>query len=185
MNRRVANPVLLVLALGLGALAVWQWQKRQAPPVEPPQRSDYVLRDYELITLDEAGREAFTVTGPHLERDPTGKFLTLEQPRFSFPGDQGRWQARSDSAWVGPKADEVRLLSAVEMVGPADPAGLRTRFSTDRLFIFPDAQRAETADRVTVTHGDSILAGTGLRVDMSAKRFTLLDDVKGRYAPRR
>ena len=97
----------------------------------------------------------------------------------------GRWQARSDSAWVSPKAEEVRLLDQVEMQGPPGPSGLRTRFATDRLFVFPDEQRARTDDRVTITQGESILGGSGLRVDMQAKRFQLLNDVKGRYAPRR
>lgn len=186
MNRRVLNPLLLVLAFVLGSYAVWQWQQRQVPPAEPPQRSDYVLRDYELITLNEAGEEAFTVVGPELERDPQGKTLTLDQPRFSFPAKGGgRWNARSDSAWVSAKADEVRLLARVEMVGPPGDTGDRTVFATDRLFVFPDAQTANSGGRVTVTHGDSILAGTGLEVDMQAKRFQLLNDVKGRYAPRR
>ena len=44
--------------------------------------------------------------------------------------------------------------------------------------------RATSAERVTVTQGDSILTGTGLRADLQAKRFQLLNDVKGRYAPR-
>ncbi|OHE81319.1 MAG: LPS export ABC transporter periplasmic protein LptC, partial [Lysobacterales bacterium GWF1_69_6] len=182
MNRRVLNPLLLVLAFVLGSYAVWQWRQRQGPPPAPPQRSDYVLRDYELITLNEAGEEAFTVVGPELERDPQGKTLTLDQPRFSFPAKGGgRWNARSDSAWVSAKADEVRLLARVEMVGPPGETGDRTVFATDRLFVFPDAQTASSGGRVTVTHGDSILAGTGLEVDMQAKRFQLLNDVKGRY----
>jgi lipopolysaccharide export system protein LptC len=70
------------------------------------------------------------------------------------------------------------------MVGPATPAGLRTRFQTERMVVFPDENRATSAERVTVTQGDSILTGTGLRADLQAKRFQLLNDVKGRYAPR-
>ena len=46
----------------------------------------------------------------------------------------------------------------------------------------PDELRSE--DRVTVTQGDSILAGTGLRADMKAKRFQLLNQVTARYVPR-
>lgn len=186
MNRSGLNAVLMVSALVLGSLAIWQWRLRQVPPQEPPQRSDYVLHDYELTTLNDTGAESFTVIGPYLQRDVGGKSLSLVQPRFSFPGsDGGRWQARSDSAWVSPGADEVHLLDKVLMVGPPSPAGLRTRFATERLTVLPDAEQARTEERVTVTQGDSILAGTGLRADMQAKRFQLLNDVKGRYAPRR
>lgn len=185
MSRTGLNTVLLVSALVLSGVAVWQWSLRRVPAPEPPQRSDYVLRDYELTTLDSEGHESFTVVGPYLQRDVGGKSLSLVQPRFSFPdSDEGRWQARSDSAWVSPGADEVHLLDQVRLVGPPTPAGLRTRFETDRLTVLPDAEQARTDERVTVTQGDSILAGTGLRADMKAKRFQLLNDVKGRYAPR-
>lgn len=186
MTRRGLNLLLAVLAVVLGSVAVWQWRMRQVPPVEAPQRSDYILRDFELVTLDKDGKESFTVVGPYLQRDVGGRSLSLVQPRFSFPDkDAGRWQARSDSAWVSPGADEVHLLDQVELLGPPGESGLRTRFETARLVVLPDADQARSDDRVTITQGDSILAGTGLRADMKAKRFQLQNEVKGRYAPRR
>ena len=153
---------------------------------EAPQRSDYILRDFELTTLGDDGKESFTVRGPYLQRDVGGRSMSLVQPRFSFPGADGtgRWQARSEAAWVSPKAEQVHLMRKVEMVGPATGDVPGTRFDTERLVVFPDAERATSDERVTVTQPDSILAGTGLRVDMQAKRFQLLNDVKGRYAPR-
>jgi lipopolysaccharide export system protein LptC len=186
MSRAHLNGFLLVSAIVLVSLAVWQWSQRPGPPPPAPQRSDYVLRDYELTTLDKEGRESFTVRGPYLQRDVGGKSLSLVEPRFSFPASQGgRWNARSEAAWVSPGADQVHLLRQVEMVGPPSEAGLRVRFATERLRVLPDVDRADTARPVTVTHGDSILVGTGLDVDMTAKRFQLLNDVKGHYAPRR
>lgn len=186
MNRAALNAVLLVLAVVLVGVAYWQWTLRQVPPAEAPQRSDYILREFELTTLGQDGAESFTVRGPYLQRDVGGRSISLVQPRFSFPDADGtgRWQARSDAAWVSPKADQVHLMRQVEMVGPATPAGLRTRFETARMVVFPDVDRATSEQRVTVTQGDSILTGTGLRADMKAKRFQLLNDVKGRYAPR-
>jgi lipopolysaccharide export system protein LptC len=184
MSRRTLNTWLFVLAIGLGSYAAWQWQRNRQPPPAPAQRSDYVLRDFELTALGDDGLEAFTVTAPYLERDPAGESLTLEQPRFGFPGSDGRWNARADRAWVSPGAEEVRLLGGVNLVGPPEASGLRTRFASPSLSVFPDAQRASTDERVTITQGESRFAGTGLRVDMAAKRFQLLNDVKGHYAPR-
>jgi lipopolysaccharide export system protein LptC len=186
MSRAWLNGVLGVLAVVLVSLVAWQWSRQKSPPAPAAQRSDYILRDYELTTLDKDGRESFTVRGPYLQRDVGGKSLSLVRPRFSFPASEGgRWQARSEAAWVSPEADEVHLLRAVEMVGPPSETGLRTRFTTERLRVLPEVDRADTAGQVTVTHGDSILVGTGLDVDMPAKRFQLLNDVKGHYAPRR
>lgn len=184
MSRSALNAILLVLAVGLGSYAVWQWRKNQLPPPEPVQRSDYVLREFELTALNDQGTEAFTVVSPYLERDPNGKSLDIRQPRFSFPGEDGSWQARSDTAWVSPKAQEVQLRGDVRLVGPPSESGQRIDFSTDGLSVFPDEQRASTDDRVNIKRGESRYAGTGLRVDMTAKRFQLLQDTKGRYAPR-
>ena len=184
MSRRALNAWLLLLAIGLGSYAAWQWQRNRVPPAEPAQRSDYILRDFELTALGKDGLEAFTVTAPHLERDPAGKSLTLQQPRFGFPSREGRWNARADSAWVSPGAEEVRLIDGVSLVGPAERSGLRTRFNTPLLSVFPDTGRASTDERVNITQGESRYAGTGLRVEMDTKRFQLLNDVKGHYAPR-
>lgn len=184
MNRGLLNLGLGAAAVVLVGLAAWQLLRRP-PPAPVADRSDYVLRDYELVVLDDAGQESFTVTGPHLYREPGARSLLLEQPRFAFPSDEGRWNARSDTAWVSPGAEEVQLRDQVEMVGPATPSGQRTRFATERLSVFPHQERAASGQRVTVTQGDSILRGDGLAVDMQAKRFQLQNDVKGRYAPRR
>ena len=174
---------LLAVAVA-GGLAVWQLRPGAPPPPNNPARSDYILENFELVSLDEKGLESFSVAAPRLERDPRGKSLTLQLPRFSFPDkDGGRWNATSKSAWVAEKGVEVRLTDQVELVGPPTPAGDRTRFSTANLQIFPKQDLALSQDRVTVSRADSILRGTGLRADMRSKHIQLLDDVKGRYAP--
>jgi lipopolysaccharide export system protein LptC len=186
MTRTGLNTVLAVTAVVLGGLAVWQWQLRQVPEVEPPQRSDYILRSFELTTLGSDGKESFTVRGPYLQRDVGGRSLSLVQPRFAFPNSEGeRWQARSDAAWVSPGADEVHLIDKVQMVGPPTDTGLRIHFDTERLTILPDEDKAHSDQRVTVTRGESILTGTGLRVDMRAKRYQLLNEGHFTHAPDR
>ncbi|KAA2284868.1 LPS export ABC transporter periplasmic protein LptC [Arenimonas fontis] len=185
MNRTRLNIFLGLSAVVLVSVVAWRLALRDERPPPPGDRSEYVLRDYELIALDELGEESFTVTGPHLYREPGARSLLLEQPVFGFPGENGRWTARSTTAWVSPGGDELQLRQDVTMVGPPGDSGLRTRFETGLLSVFPDREQASSEDRVTVSQGDSILRGTGLRVDMRAKRFQLLNDVEGRYAPSR
>lgn len=185
MNRAILNLGLLVLATVLVSFALWQLRGRGDAPPAALDRSDYVLRDFELVTLGDDGSESFTVRGPYLQRDVGGRSLSLVKPRFSFPHQSGgRWNASSEAAWVSPGADEVHLLRDVVMVGPPSEAGLRNRLETARLVVLPEAEQARTESRVTITQGDSILAGTGLRADLQAKRFELLNQVTGRYVPR-
>jgi len=184
MKRRYIALGLLALAASAG-LALWQLQP--SPRIRPtePVRSDYTLVNFELTSLDDAGKESFSVQAPRMERDPRGKSLTIQLPEFSFPDkDGGRWQASSHTAWVAPKGVEVRLIDQVEMVGPPTPAGDRARFKTAHLQVFPKAKQARSDDPVTITRADSILNGTGLRADMQTHHIQLLAEVKGRYVPR-
>ena len=186
MRRPLILSVLLAGVAGVAALTVWQLRPERKPPPPGPSRSDYILHEFELTSLDSEGKESFSVAAPYLERDPGGKSLTMRLPRFSFPDrEQGRWQASSNSAWVAEKGVEVRLIDKVDLVGPPSPRGERTRFQTAHLQIFPKQDLALSEDLVTVTRADSILRGTGLRADMKAKKVSLLANVKGSYAPRR
>ena len=186
MKRPLAlSAVLLGVAVFTG-VAVWQLRPGPRPVAAGVARSDYVLEDFELTSLDAAGKEAFSVAAPHLERDPGGKSLSIDQPRFQFPDrNEGRWLATSERAWVAEKGVEVRLIDKVQLTGPASPNGDRIRFETAHLQIFPKQDLALSEDSVTVTRADSILQGTGLRADMNSKRIQLLANVKGRYAPHR
>jgi len=186
MKRPLLFSALLAAAAALTGIAVWQL--RPAPKAASPSsaRSDYILQNFELTSLNERGQEAFSVAAPHLERDPGGKSLTIDKPQFSFPDrKEGHWVATSDQAWVADKGVEVRLNENVKFTGPPSPSGERTRFSTAHLQIFPKQDLALSSDSVTVTRSDSILQGQGLRADMKAHKISLLANVKGRYAPRR
>jgi lipopolysaccharide export system protein LptC len=187
MNFR--NPWVITLIVIMALLSswwAWELQKKKDTKLAGPPRSDYVLHDFQMVTLNDAGKEAFRLSAPYLERDPEGKSITITTPKFSFPDKKGeQWQATSSKAWVGPGADEVRLLEKVEMNGPANKKGERTQFKTEELTVFPEKNTASAQDLVTISRGSSILNGRGLRVDMQTKRFQLLADVKGRYAPSR
>jgi lipopolysaccharide export system protein LptC len=186
MRHRVPVILTLLVLAGLSTVAVWQLAPKPKPKPPSQPRSDYTLENFQLVTLNDKGEEAFTVDAPHLERDPEGKSLTLTLPKFSFPdkASTGRWLASADRAWVGPKADEVRLIAKVDLLGPPTPNGERTHFQTESLRVFPHLDKAQSDDAVTITRADSILHATGLRADMKSHRIQLLADVKGRYVPR-
>ena len=186
MNKR---GVLILVLRGLALVSstlVWKLRPQPKPVPAEEARSDYTLDNFELVTLDEDGKESFSVRAPRLERDPQGKSLTIRTPKFSFPAPEGgRWNATSGSAWVGPKGEKVLLLGEVDMVGPPGARGEQTRMRTARLEILPKQDKASSPSVVTITRGDSILQGTGLQADLDTHRVQFLADVKGRYAPRR
>ena len=183
MSRSALGAVLLVAALATG-LAVW-WLREPPPLDRADSRADYRAERFEMTALRKDGSEGFTVRGPLLERDMEAKVTTLTEPRFQFPSKdgEGRWDARSAAAWIGPDNAEVRLTGGVEIVLPANAGAQQTRFSTDHLNVFTETERAATDAAVTITQGRSILQGTGLVVDLQAQRYELLADVNATFPP--
>ncbi|MEO8160544.1 MAG: LPS export ABC transporter periplasmic protein LptC [Arenimonas sp.] len=186
MKRPLMLTAVLLGVAAIAGVAVWQLRPVARPGGTSVARSDYILHNFELTSLDVEGNEAFSVSAPYLERDPGGKSMSMRLPRFQFPDrKEGRWLATSDRAWIADRGVEVRLIEKVEMTGPPSPLGDSTRFETTQLNVFPKQDLALSEEPVTVTRAGSILRGTGLRADMKTHHIQLLANVKGRYAPRR
>lgn len=183
MNYRKGALAMSLLAAALGVV-VWNMRGERDRRENAPVRSDYRLERFEMQAYGEDGTIAFGLSSPQLERNPDGKTLDITAPAFVFPAEGGRsWQAGADSAWVSDRAREIQLRGGVRIIGPLSKRGLRTEFSAERLSVFPKDNRIASPGRVTVTHGASILAGTGLEADMKQRRVKLLSEVTARYAP--
>ena len=184
MSRSGLPGVLLALAVAVTGWMVWQLQEDDLPPpLYGPPRSDYVLIDFEMLSLDEQGVEAFSAKGPMLARHPYLGTLDVEQPRFLFPDSEGKpWNARAGRAWVAEDGNELRLSESVEFDGPRDAQGARIEVRTPDLTVLPEVNEVQTDSAVTVTGPGSILRGRGLRADLDARRFRL-SRTTGHYAP--
>lgn len=176
--------LLLFLAAAVTGWLVWQLREDEAPPpLHGPPRSDYLLIDFEMLALDEQGRESFSAKGPMLARHPYLGTLDVEQPAFVFPDSEGRpWHARAGRAWVAQDGDELRLSESVEFDGPRDARGGRIEVRTSDLTVLPESNQVVNDVPVTVTGPGSILRGRGLRADLDARRFRL-SRTTGTYAP--
>ncbi len=182
-RQSIAIAVLGLLAL-LSGWAVWQLRERDLPPaLTGPPRSDYFVENYELISFDEQGAEAFWLRGPRLARHPQLGTLELEQPRLGMPAEPQRWQGRAERGWVSADADRVRLIDAVELRSNPRPGYAVMRLRADSLDLLPEANIAETDSAVTIEGPGSILRGRGLRADLSSRDVELHSEVTGRYEP--
>lgn len=182
--RTTLGLVLLAAALVTGWAA---WKQGSPPTVEVtgPERSEYVLRDFELTSLNDQGNESFTVRAPHLEQTPGDRSLVLDTPLFLIPDrDHGYWQARSLTAHVTADHDQMQLHGQVRITSPED-AERPTKMESERLDVFPGTRTASTDAEVTVTQPGSTMRGTGLHADLEARRFVFQSKVNSRYVPSR
>jgi len=179
-NSRIMLLVLLVVAAFGSAIWVWQLRREQEPPtlIGPP-RSDYLLYDFDLIALDEAGKESFSASGPRLTRHPNLGTLDIEAPRFSSPDSSGRvWTGTAKRAWVNKEGTELQMLGDASVSGPAEEAVAPTRLQSEALSVFPREHRVESDVAVTVTEPGSILSAIGMRANLDAQQVELLSDVR-------
>lgn len=183
--RGVLIAILLVAAVASGWSA---WKQRSPEPAagQTSSRSDYVLEDFELVSLDRRGEEAFTLRAPHLHRDPAEGTLSLREPLFLLPeaGGEYYWDLRAATGWISADSEEMRLSG--DVVAVSDPAGPRhVRMETGRLAVFPGERRASSDDVVTITQPGTTMRGTGMEADLAGKRFQLTSQVQARYVPTR
>src|SRR5690606_24738891 len=76
--------ILLLLLLAAGAIvsgwSVWTQRDGMDPGETGPARSDYVLHDFEVVTLDGEGRESFSLKAPLLRQTPGARTMELTTP---------------------------------------------------------------------------------------------------------
>lgn len=177
--------VLLVAAIASGWSA---WKQRADVPeaVQASDRSDYVLENFELVSLDSGGQESFTLRSPHLQRDPVEGTLSMREPVFLLPEEDGDfyWDLRGNTGWISADSEEMRLQG--DVVAISDPGGDRAmRLETEALNVFPQQRKARSDVAVTITEPGTTMRGTGMEVDLADKRFQLTSKVHTRYVPTR
>lgn len=182
MNWRGVLTTGLLLAAIVCGWSVWKYAGGgQSKAVAT--RSDYVLHDYEIVSLDSEGKESFTLRGPRLQRDPGAKSMSLDTPQFLVPDRHGAyWDVRAQRGRVPDDGKELRLRGQVVATSPAETPP-PTRIETEELNLFPRENRAASSATVTLTRPGLTMRGRGMRADFDRQQVSLLSDVHTRYVP--
>ena len=182
VNGRVAATLLLLVAALVSGWAVWHRGGDGLPVVAGNGRPDYVLHDFELVALDDEGRESFTLRAPSMLRNPDERSMQMATPVFLLPDREQRyWRVSSREGWISPDGDELRLRGDVQVASP--PGERKVGMNTEQLNVFPDRDLAVSPTLVTITQPGSILRGRGLETNLASKRYELKSQVHSRYVP--
>ncbi|MET0329337.1 MAG: LPS export ABC transporter periplasmic protein LptC [Luteimonas sp.] len=184
MNWRLTLTVVLLAGALLSGWSAWRQKESIASDGNGDGRTDYLLRDFDIVALDSAGKEAFSLQAPELQQTPGARTLELVTPLFHIPEKEGkgRWEVRSQTGWVSENNEEVRLRGAVTADSP-EGSPRPTRMRTESLNIFPQRNQATSEAVVDVEQPGSTMQGTGLRADLDSGRIELLSKVKFRNEP--
>ena len=180
MNWRGALTLILLIVAVLAGWAIIRERANLRPTGQAEARPDYILHDFEIITLKKDGSEGFTLQAPKLARTPDNHEMNIDQPTFLFPDKSGnRWRSRSATGWVNGEGSEVRLRGNVVL---DNPGGKRMTVQTEALNVYPDANRATSDQQVTITQPGATIRGRGLEAQLDTQRVTLKSEVRARYA---
>lgn len=183
MNWRMVLGLVLLAAAILSGWSAWKQRDVAEPDAPSSERPDYLMRDFEVISLDDQGQESITLRAPEMERNPKDQTFTIATPLFLLPDSQGHhWEMRSKTAWVSARGDEMRLSGDVKGTSPKE-AAVPTTFDTQRLNVFPRKNLASTDDAVTITRPGSILNGVGFETNTRTRQYAFKSQVKTRYEP--
>lgn len=184
MNWRVVLGLVLLVAAITSGWSAWKQRDVAEPDAPSSERPDYLMKDFEVVSLDEQGQESITLRAPAMERNPLDQTITIATPVFLLPDDAGQhWEMRSNTAWVSAKGDEMRLLGDVKGTSPKD-AATPSAFTTQRLNVFPRKSLAVTDDAITITQPGSILSGVGFETNTKTRRYQIKSQSKLRYVPK-
>lgn len=182
MNWRAVAIVLLLVAAIVSGWAVWHRGNEEMPVVAGNGRPDYVLHDFELVALDDQGKESFTLRAPSMLRNPDERSMRMATPVFLLPDREQRyWRVESREGWISPDGDELRLRGDVRVASP--PGERKVGMNTEQLNVYPNRDLATSPTAVTITQPGSILRGRGLETDLASKRYVLKSQVHTRYVP--
>jgi lipopolysaccharide export system protein LptC len=178
----------LVLALLVASLlfgwSAWENRKKPAKATGTAAQSDYVMHDFEMVTLNKEGTEGVTLRAPEMHRTAADQTFTITTPLFLMPDKDGaHWEMRSRTAWVAAKGEKAVLHDDVVGNSPAGTATQST-FKTSRLDIFPDQHLASTDQPVVLTQPGTTLQGTGFEINSQTQQYKFKSKVKSRYVPK-
>jgi lipopolysaccharide export system protein LptC len=178
-NRVPAAIVLLALAAGSSwLLRQWVEPGDDANDFVGPPRSDYIVYDAKVWSYDVTSVENFSMVAPRMERRAGDESLYIEQP--GVPD----WQGNSPYGRVNKNGTLINLDGPVYMFRPAYPQGPMATIHTSDVTGWPKENRMETAAPATMTQGQSVMNGVGMRANLKDNHLELLHDVHGTLFPR-
>lgn len=177
--------VLLVLLAG----ATW-WLERVVELTEPqaPGKSrhdpDAVVERFTVTRFDPEGKLSSTLNAARMVHFPDDETTELDTPRVvQLPKDSPPVRIRADRGTVSKDGDEVHMYDNVVVTRDASADRPELRVTTTYLHVWPKDEVARTPEPVTITEGDSRLAGVGMEVRAKSREFELHSRVKGSFAP--
>lgn len=198
-----ASAYLPVMLMGVLVLGSW-WLVRSAPTVpsgaaDAPRgdEPDYFMENFSVKNFGAGGALLSEVRGTVGRHYPETDTLEVEDVRMHSVDAQGRQtRASADRALSNADGTELKLFGNARVVrepystsNAAEKRGIKTEpqltFAGEFLHIWPQQERVESNQAVTLTRGADTFKADGLTYNNAQQLLTLKGNVRGTLMPQK
>ena len=178
---RLGILLLALLALITGMLARDPEERAEAPPERPDTRLNYALFEFRGRLLDEDGAVRLSIAAPVLRNDAESGIGTVESPEIRVQQFEDQWYITAESAIISADREQVQLIGEVFLSRRDELTDQLLEITTSDVLLHVTPRTAETEAAVRMSRSFDRLDAVGMRLDMIAKHYEFLDDVRIRY----
>ena len=183
IHRRTATGIALFALLAVTSFWLARGGRDDDGDVFDPvnTRLDYALQDFRARLFDDQGRPLMRIRAPRLANDALTGIGTITSPVIELAQDGAVWNIIADAARISADREHILLSGEVTIVRDDAPTVAPVEIRTRELQLDVTPKVAHTDAPVTVLDGRNRVDGVGMRVEFDTRRFTLNDEVRGRY----
>lgn len=187
MLKNISTLSLFILAIILSAWSIFMTNRSHSHfslnnAVDQP---DAFMEEVTSVIFNNRGKLALTLSSPKMFHYADNDSMTIVKPHVTFfrTASEEKWTINSDSAKTSQGITQILFSGNVVIHHPQDKNDSATTMQTATLTIFPDKNRAETDQAVTITQPDTLIHAVGMLANLNTGTIKLLSQARGEYVP--
>jgi lipopolysaccharide export system protein LptC len=171
-------PVIALAALAAATMWLEQATRSDEPRAAAAARQlpDFIGERIRLVRYDASGEPQYELVADRITHFPLGDVAEFDFPRLRYDTPDGELRIRADWAASRNGGEVLELAGNVEVFREGLAGNPHLTLSSKTLTLWPDDQRAETADPVVLTRGDSVARGNAMKADNLFGTLHLIGD---------
>ncbi len=185
--------LLGILMLGSFWLVEVMRREHDSHSTNTKQRTepDYFVEHFNFVRLSQSGQTNYRITGDKLTHYPEQDEYEITQPLIiGVDQEKTPMSLRAERAIVKQKRqgqeasegngleDEIHLLDKVEVKRSNPQSGITSKLSTQALTLYPNSERMETAESITIQTPRSTITALGLEADNATQTIKFLHQLR-------
>lgn len=176
---------LMVLALGsFWLVEVMQRAMDDASSRAERSEPDFYVEEFTYVRMAANGQPRYRLSGTRLTHNPQDGSYDVLSPLVTVLSNPALpVTLRSARAHINGDGSEVHLYDHAKMTRAGNAKTAALRLESEYLLMLPNDDVVRTDTFAKLSHGTSILTGTGMIADNANRVLRVLNNVHGTYQP--